>query len=39
MYGLERNAEVRESDADTAIKMADGFLQAIQKILQEKKNS
>jgi len=34
MYGLERNAEVRESDADTAIKMADGFLQAVRKILK-----
>ena len=37
MYGLEKNIEVQESDADTTIKMAEGFLQAIQKILQGKK--
>jgi len=35
MYGLEMNNEVQESDADTTIKTAEGFLQAIRKILQE----
>ncbi len=37
MYGLEKNIEVQESDANTTIKIAEGFLQVIQKILQEKK--
>ena len=37
MYGLEKNIEVQESEADTTIKIAKGFLQVIQKILQEKK--
>ena len=36
MYGLEKNTEVRESEAGTAIKMAAGFLQRVQKILAEK---
>jgi len=36
MYGLEKSSEVQESNADTTIKMAKGFLQAVQKILQEK---
>ncbi|MFA4854993.1 MAG: HEPN domain-containing protein [archaeon] len=36
MYGLERNSEIQESDADTTIKIAKGFLQAIRKIMQEK---
>ncbi|HIH32982.1 MAG: HEPN domain-containing protein [Candidatus Diapherotrites archaeon] len=35
MYGLERNAEVQESSADTTIKMAKGFLEAVKKMLQE----
>ncbi len=35
MYGLERNTEAQESNADTAIKMANGFLQAIEKIVKE----
>ncbi|MFH0955588.1 MAG: HEPN domain-containing protein [Candidatus Micrarchaeota archaeon] len=36
MYGLEKNAEVRESNADTAIKMAEGFLEVVQKIVNKK---
>lgn len=36
MYGLERNTEVQESNADSTIKMAEGFLKSVQKILQEK---
>lgn len=36
MYGLEKNREAEESNADTAIKLADGFFLAVQKILQEK---
>ena len=35
MYGLERNTGVQEAEADTAIKMASGFLQAIEKIVKE----
>jgi uncharacterized protein (UPF0332 family) len=34
MYGLEKSTEIQESNADTAIKMAEGFLKAIQKIVQ-----
>lgn len=35
MYGLEKSAEVQESNADTAIKMAEGFLDAVRKIVQD----
>lgn len=39
MYGLEKNVEAQEEDADTAIKLANGFLQSIQKIVQKNKNA
>ena len=34
MYGLEKNEEVQESNADTAIKMAEGFLNAVEKLVR-----
>lgn len=39
MYGLEKNIEIQEENADSAIKLGKGFLQAIQKILQKNKNA
>ncbi len=39
MYGLEKNIEAQEEDADTAIKLANGFLQAVQKIVQKNKST
>lgn len=35
MYGLEKASEVQESNADTTIKMAGGFLKSVQKLLSE----
>ena len=35
LYGLERSSEVQESNAGTTIKLANGFLRAVQKILKE----
>lgn len=37
MYGLDQNKEAQETSADTAIKMANGFLKSIQKIISKKK--
>ena len=37
MYGLAQNKESQESTADTAIKMAKGFIQSIQNIFSPKK--
>lgn len=38
MYGLEKNVDAQEENADTAIKLASGFLNSIQKIIQSNKN-
>jgi uncharacterized protein (UPF0332 family) len=35
MYGLEKSSEAQESEADSAIKIAKGFLDAIKKILEK----
>lgn len=37
MYGLETSSEVQESNADSTIKLAEGFLKAVEKILKENK--
>ncbi|MFH1544904.1 MAG: HEPN domain-containing protein [archaeon] len=39
MYGLGKHIKLQKSEADTTIKIANGFLQAIKKILQEKKRA
>ncbi|MFH1256806.1 MAG: HEPN domain-containing protein [Candidatus Diapherotrites archaeon] len=35
MYGLGKNAEAQESEADSAIKIATGFLEAVKKIVKK----
>ncbi|MDO8537384.1 MAG: HEPN domain-containing protein [archaeon] len=35
MYGLETSTEVQESNADSTIKLAEGFFEAVEKILKE----
>ena len=35
LYGLDRNSEADEEEAGDAVEMADGFLQAVEKIIKE----